>query len=86
MGPIRVIVNFISRDSEAFLGAARSVRQPVAVNDSVQVLVATRSEPGCLATDLYRELGQAEEEGSMRSPAGGEGAGELAGADVGENT
>jgi len=43
--PIRAIVNFVTKDPETFLGAARNV------------LNATRKEPGCLTANLFREIG-----------------------------
>merc|ERR1711862_154039 len=51
---VRVIVNFLSRDKEAFIRSAS------------QLMISTRQEPGCLVANLYKEMGSTAEPGTTR--------------------
>ena len=81
---MRVIVNFISRDKEAFLKSAKQVESfnalevfLVSVSKFVQgsvmhflfllqIVLSSRKEPGCLVTNLYKEMGSTSEPGTTR--------------------
>ena len=82
--PVRVIVNFISRDPKSFVEAATKVRKeggieilfcttviftyPTILLQAVQL---TRLEPGCDQSHLLSELGNTAEAGTTRSAPDG---------------